>query len=268
MDDLAERKALGDRIDRARRLKGMTLAEVAHHVGYDERTIRNVINGQAAKPRTVREICEAVGLKMDDARTAAVEIAEDQYGGYSSKAFNKYLGAYRAFRWSYETSNEAVSSLFTLGWSIERKCITFRETQKYRDAKDRPRDFSQSGDVYSSEDTGLLHLLTCIEGRLRLITLTRTLPILRGAVLTQSSKAMFQKPGVSPIVLTKLASQPDEETSAKLIGKIDRTSPDYDEVSDLLHSTEMEVVDSVFSSRTVYTGKDRRRQDPALTKDV
>ena len=49
-------------------------------------------------------------------------------------------------------------------------------------------DYSQSGTVHKSPQIGVLHLLTSVNGALRLITLTRLQvmePVMYGAILTQ-----------------------------------------------------------------------------------
>ena len=59
----------------------------------------------------------------------------------------------------------------------------------------------------AGQTTGLMHLVTCVEGSVQLITLTKMMggvEVMRGAVLTQIDRDGRYMPAFSSIVLTKL----------------------------------------------------------------
>ena len=258
MADDEGRKRLGERIDRLRREKGLTLSDLALKALLDERTLRNIIKGQSVKPKTLRAICDAVGLEIAKATAPDVRFADDRLGGYSNKAIAKYEGYYCAYRRAYDRSSNLMRTVFHLAWCDESSALRFSEHQKYTDKKTgKLLDFSQDGEVFASEDTGLIHLLTVANGRLRLITLTR-LPgtALRVAVLTQSHMSFYQQPAVSPVLLLKMSDRPDATQVSQLIGDVAPGDADYDEISRQLVEVEREVVMSTFSA-----GPPRRRRE-------
>src|SRR5262245_23105920 len=62
----AARLMLGQRIERARNSKRLTLADLASRAGYDERTIRNVIKGQKTRIGTVEDICKVLEISVTE----------------------------------------------------------------------------------------------------------------------------------------------------------------------------------------------------------
>src|SRR5262249_22483132 len=63
--DEAARLMLGQRIERARNNKRLTLADLAGRAGYDERTIRNVIKGQKTRVWTIEDICKVIENRLN-----------------------------------------------------------------------------------------------------------------------------------------------------------------------------------------------------------
>lgn len=55
-----------EKIKHARELKGWTQGDLAVRIGRHESTVSNVENGHYASPRTVKLICNEVGLKIKD----------------------------------------------------------------------------------------------------------------------------------------------------------------------------------------------------------
>jgi transcriptional regulator with XRE-family HTH domain len=250
IDDL-DLAALGDRIDRAHRAKNMTIAEVAQKAGYDERTIRNAINGTRTKMRTLRNICEAVGIDLETKSTTTVKLSDESHGSYSSSAFADFYGYYISHRWSYDDTKNIMRTIFSISWSEEKSCAIFLENQTYKNDKGKIVDFSQGGELYSSDGTNLFHLMTVFRGRLRLVTLTKNdSQFLRGVVLTQSHKTFYQQPAISPIFMIKAAPTSNVESLASLIGEIAPDDPSYADLAQELRDIETGVVQSTFSQVT------------------
>jgi transcriptional regulator with XRE-family HTH domain len=237
-DELDEtaRLDLGRRIDGARKKIGFTLVQLAARAGYDERTIRNVIRGRPTRPATLRDICKVIGVSLDTREAAKrVEIADKEHGGYTLNHFQGYIGLFYAYRRSFSFPRNIVRSLYEFAWNGERGCLVFRETQHY----DSPNlkqtiDFSQDGEVFISNMTGLIHLLTKADGALRLVTLTKLRPadrVIRGVVLTQAQGEFYYQPSVSPIFLQAVDKQASLDELAQRAGPIQPGDPDYQRIN-------------------------------------
>jgi transcriptional regulator with XRE-family HTH domain len=246
-DELDEtaRAELGRRIEGARRKIGFTLVQLAARAGYDERTIRNVIKGRPTRPATVRDICKVLGVAIDSPETKAVEIADREHGGYTRNHFENYTGMFYAYRRSFSFPRNIIRSLYEFSWNGERGCLVFRETQHY----DSPNlkqtiDFSQEGEVFISNMTGLIHLLTKAEGALRLVTLTKLRAadrVIRGVVLTQAQGEFYYQPSVSPIFFQAADKQASLDELAQRAGPIQPGDPDYARIDAALTDIERRV---------------------------
>lgn len=241
--EATERRLLGERIDRLRHAKRWTLAVLAQTAGYDERTGRKIIKGEQVKYKTLLDFCMAVGISSIESKSDVAEYSGEEHGGYSKKSFNSYIGHYEAFRWSYEHTSHIMRSYFHLSW-VKEKGLIFSENQRYRDDCGRIVDFSQAGEVYSNEEAGLIHLVTIVEGMVRLITLTRMQPgkMLKGGVLSQARFALYRRPAVSPIFLRKVAQIPSQEDMDKTVGQIAYGHPDYEESANELRGIEHDIL--------------------------
>ena len=262
-----ERVELADRIDRLRRQQRMTIADVALKAGYDERTVRNVLAAKPTKPRTLQHICEAVGLKDPGASVDVAEFADASHGAYCSKTTALYAGTYEAYRWSYDRSKSIVRSVFQLSWSSKSKAMTFTEHQRYVDATGRKVDFSQSGDLYTSDSTGLVHLLTIADGMLRLITLTKLqMPdlVMKGVVLTQARMSFYRQPAISPLLLHKLAEPLAEADLPMLMGEVAPGEGGYAALAAQLREVEQDVVLSTLAGPMPA----RRRSDMEFAEEA
>jgi transcriptional regulator with XRE-family HTH domain len=246
-DELDEtaRAELGRRIDGARRKIGFTLVQLAARAGYDERTIRNVIKGRPTRPATVRDICKVIGIGVDSPETKPVDIADQEHGGYTLNHFENYIGLFYAYRRSFSFPRNIIRSLYAFSWNGERGCLVFRETQHY----DSPNlkqtiDFSQEGEVFISNMTGLIHLLTKAEGALRLVTLTKLRAadrVIRGVVLTQAQGEFYYQPSVSPIFFQAADKQASLDELAQRAGPIQPGDPDYARIDAALTDIERRV---------------------------
>src|SRR5215204_6276244 len=96
-----------------------------------------------------------------------------------------------------------------------------------------------------SQTTGLMHFVTCFEGAVRLITLTKMIggdEVMRGAVLTQIDRDAHYLPAFSPIVLTKLRNY-DPEKHRAMVGPIDESAEEYEFICDELAQAERRVIE-------------------------
>jgi hypothetical protein len=129
-------------------------------------------------------------------------------------------------------------------WSEKKRCLEFVEEHKYVSSAGRPVDFSQKGEIYISNDIGLLHLLTSERGAMRLITLSklrRDDNILQGVVLTQLRNGHHYSPAVSPIYLQKADAILSRSEVASLIGPVPPTDELYPTVAAYIEEVEREV---------------------------
>jgi hypothetical protein len=188
-----------------------------------------------------------VGVKQEEGIDRRPETANSEHGAYALHHYESYLGEFYAYRRSFTFPGTIIRSLYRITWSEERECLIFEEDQKYHSTRlQRDVDHSQSGEIYISNVTSLLHLLTKFEGALRLVTLARLDPEKRtmgGIVLTQAKEPFYYKPSVSPICLRKI-DQPNEPLADGIRGApktMTPNDPDYAEASQLLIEVEQTV---------------------------
>jgi transcriptional regulator with XRE-family HTH domain len=230
--DQAGREQLGRRIDQARRRLGLTLDQVGRLAGYDAGTISKAINGERVRSATLHDICKAVEIDAYENR-AGTKIASAEYGGYNLEHYRDYVGWFYSYRRSFSFSGSIIRSIFEFRWSEERKCLTFREIQKYKSPElGHEIDYSQEGDIFISNTNNLIHLLTKNEGALRLVTLTKMREadqVVRGIVLTQAPGKgdFYYQPSVSAIYFKKIDGSPKAEELVDRLGPIKSPEPDF-----------------------------------------
>lgn len=218
----AEKTALGTRIRECLEEQGLTQEYLAAELNVDPRTVRNMLSGRSLTVPRVKRIGEifetdvwAVLRRSEDgadgagSETAVIE----EFGGYPRHSVERYEGEYIAVRHSLGENPNLHCSFYSLEWDAGKQALHFEESNKFIGQGKRPRDYSQGGHVHISPDIGLLHLMTCWRGAIRLITLSKmrlTSGIMYGALLTQSDQKFGFMPATTPIVFQKLdRSQPD-----------------------------------------------------------
>ena len=223
------------------------MEQLAKHAGYNERTIRNFINGKSTRPSTTNDICKAVGIDIQKERASKkskqIQVADDDHGAYTRDLFREYIGCFFAYRRSFQTEGNLIRSLYEFFWSDEHSCLRFKERHRYYSPRlKRMVNYDQEGDVYVSNSIGLVHLLTKFEGALRLITLTklhREEMTMSGVVVTQSERPSHYQPAASPIYLRKMPGTPDE--LAARIGIFEIGDADFKTVNSILDEVEKSV---------------------------
>lgn len=236
--------ARANRIERALIKKNWTRVHLAEVTGYDERTIRNVLGRKLVRDQTIIDICQALGIKPElEDESQYIEVADALYGEYPRGPYRKYEGGYFAYRRSFSSPVRLMRTVVALEWS-EDVGLIFREHSQFKAGR-RQIDNSQGGHVYISQTTGLMHLLTKVEGAVRLITLTKMIggdELMRGAVLTQIDRDAHYLPSFSPIVLTKLRNY-EPETHRAMTGPIDERADEYESICAELDDTERRAIE-------------------------
>jgi DNA-binding Xre family transcriptional regulator len=232
------------KIERALVRKNWTRVHLAEITGYDERTIRNVLHAKPVRDQTIIDICEALGIEPElEDESQYVEVADAEYGEYPRGPYRKYEGGYFAYRRSFSSPKRLMRTVVELEW-CEDKGLIFREHSQFQAGR-KQVDNSQSGHVYISQTTGLMHLVTTVEGSVRLITLTKMIggdEVMRGAVLTQIDRDAHYLPSVSPIVLTKLRNYEPEKHRA-MTGPINEVAEEYEFICAELDHTERRAIE-------------------------
>ena len=119
-----------------------------------------------------------------------MEVADAEYGEYPRGPYRRYEGGYFAYRRSFNSLARLMRTCVEMEWA-EDEGLIFHEHSQFQVGR-RQVDNSQSGRIHISQTTGLMHLVTCVEGSVRLITLTKMMggvEVMRGAVLTQMESA-------------------------------------------------------------------------------
>ena len=154
------------KIERALVRKSWTRVHLAELTGYDERTIRNVLGAKPVRDQTIIDICQALGIEPDlEDSSEYVEVADAEYGEYPRGPYRRYEGGYFAYRRSFNSLARLMRTCVEIEWA-EDEGLIFREHSQFQAGR-RQVDNSQSGRVHISQTTGLMHLVTCVEGAVR-----------------------------------------------------------------------------------------------------
>ena len=251
--DAEGRLALGRRIQQACTQFRLTQKDLAEVAGYDEKTIRNVIRGDKTRGSTLEHICTAIrnktgieiGTDLIFAGPAAPNVSTDDHGGYGKGHVEDYLGLFVSYRRSFTFPQNMLRSVYEFQWSDAKKCMVFREVQKYQSPELMTViDYSQEGEVFISHAIGLVHLLTRYRGALRLITLTKIRlddMTLRGSILTQAQGEFYYQPSVSPVIFQKANPSLTVDVVADQVGPIRPGDADYERMNRALAEVERKV---------------------------
>jgi transcriptional regulator with XRE-family HTH domain len=242
-----QRLDLGAKIDHSRKRKGWTLAILAEKSGYDERTIGNVIHGRPTRLKTVYEICSVLGIDIDQLSVKPPKIAGEKHGGYVLENYSEYLGQFYSVRRNFTEDDTIFRSVFDFRWSDTNHCLEFVEQQRYIDRRTKKlHDYTQSGEVFISNQMGSVHLVTIARGAVRLLTLTKLIPpdddTMEGVVVTQSKTGAFMRPSVSPVFFTKLKSPASIDQLMGTIGPLYPHDDGYAEFVARLNEVENKTV--------------------------
>ncbi len=234
MVSTAQREAFVRRVRVEMARLGLTRQALADKAGCKERTLGNLLAGEAVRDTTLAKVAKVLGIPFDDVFAtatpaaspqpeAAPDRAADAYGGYQLAAFEAYVGTYAAYRWVFSDKPEITRSIYEIDWDEDLRRLRFFELQRFESAGNKTVSSSHAGGIHISPLTGLLHLLTTYQGALRLVTLSKFRlgdTKLRGAILTQSDRDLYFQPAVSAIFLERLPGRHKTSELERMIGKL------------------------------------------------
>lgn len=225
----ASREAFARRVRLEMAKQGLTRDALAAKAEVKERTLGNLLAGQAVRDLTVAKVARVLAIELDevlgggDVVPGGAQRASESYGGYMLSAYEGYLGTYIAYRRVFSAKRQLYRSVYDIDWDEALSRLRFLELQRFRGRDNRTVASSHGGGIYISPHTGLLQLLTTFQGALRLVTLTRFRlgdNRLRGLMLTQSDRDRFFEPAVSAILLEKLDGKQRLSELERLVGTI------------------------------------------------
>jgi transcriptional regulator with XRE-family HTH domain len=238
-------KELGAAIRKKRESIGWTQLTLAGKSRCSDRIIRNIEGGRKTRPSILCRVCEALGISFEDYNANYNAISDEKYGAYSLDHFNDYIGIYFGYRRGLSHQINFLRTVYEISWSDKKRCLEFFEDHKYTSSDGELIDHSQRGDIYISNEIGLLHFLTSKKGAIRLVTLSklsRPANILQGVVLTQLVDAIHYSPAVAPIYLQKVSDAPNRSELASIIGPISPAHEEYQTIAARIEEVERKVV--------------------------
>jgi hypothetical protein len=140
---------------------------------------------EAVRDQTIVDFCQALGIEPELSQPieSEIEVAEHWYGSYPREPYKAYEGAYFAYRRSFTDPSNFVRSVYEIKWNDEDWIFVFQEHQSYLANTKRKVDYSQTGEVYISQYTDLIHLVTVASGSVRSVTLRKMRnSIMRGCI--------------------------------------------------------------------------------------
>lgn len=235
----AAREAFARRVRLAMAKQGLTREALADRADVKERTLGNLLAGQAVRDLTIAKVARALAIDLDEllavtgdkGGSAQGDVrAGESYGGYMLSSYEGYLGTYVAYRRVFAARQELYRSVYDIDWDEALSRLRFLELQRFRGRDNRTVASSHGGGIYISPHTGLLQLLTTYQGALRLVTLARFQlgdNRLRGLMLTQSDRDRFFEPAVSAILLERLDGKRRLADLERLVGPIGTDDPAF-----------------------------------------
>lgn len=247
-----QKEAIGETLRGWLEEDAVTQYALATELKVNSRTVRNMLAGRSLTRPRLEKACAFLGRELK--QLMAVEVPTPdmpmQYGGYPRHSVERYFGSYAAVRHSLDRNPNLHRSYFSFDWHEERQAMRFLEHNKFVSREDRLLDYSQAGFVHISADIGLLHLMTCWRGAVRLITLSKlrlNSGMMYGAVLTQADQKFGYMPATTPIVFKKLD---DRESLHPEAGQVTPSDVSYEDWQVKLSVAEYEYVIACSVSET------------------
>lgn len=249
--DVEFRRKRAEKIAKAMLNKAWTQARLAEASGYDVRTIRNLLKGEKLRDQTIVDVCSVLGIEPEIAEIdQGVEVSEHGYGSYAREPYKHYEGVYFGYRRSFTVPNNFVRSIYEIKWRDDSRMFNFEERQSYVANSGQDIDYSQAGDVYISQHTDLIHLVTTHAGAVRMLTLRKLRgTIMRGTVMTQVDRDTFFQPCISAIYLEKIQKF-DAAVHGVRIGPVSPNDADYAAVQREIENVEKNVMHVAHGSRS------------------
>lgn len=223
------RRRRGAKIEKAMISLSWTRAQLAAKSGRDIRVVRDLINGEATvQPQSIQDICQALKIEPElYPSLAAIEVAGFKYGAYARGPYKQYEGGYFAYRRSFSVPSLFVRTILEIKWDDAVGVLAFREVLPHQVDTTRTID----GELYISQETDLIHLMSVNEGSVRTIMLMKMRDgIMRGCILWQTDRETHFQPAFSAIYLEKLFGF-DFESQKHSVGLLRAEDAGYDRVS-------------------------------------
>jgi hypothetical protein len=244
-DDVAFRSARGKRVEKALRARAMSRVRLAELAGYDERTIRNLINGVPVRDQTVIDVCAVLQIQPEfELELGTGGVAEDPCGAYARAAFVDYEGAFTAYRRSFSSPGRLMRSIYLIAWDEAVPGLAFTEFHQLS-RRSKVELGTVSGKVYVSSATDLVQLVSIDRGDVRVVSLLKMRgldEIMVGAVLTHHESRLAFQPALSPIYLAKFPAERLEINKARSVGTIGPDDDKFEAASEELDRIERDVI--------------------------
>lgn len=171
--------------DQAKQLAGLSNGAIADKAGYTERTVRDVLRGHCRVYDTVKDVCAALGIDLDDTLArGGLNVSTDgnappRLGGYAKANYLDLIGRYVTVRPTYHSTSKLRYYHTDIDWDVGASCLRFKEV-------DRQDADCQTGDVYIPRASAFMYLLTLDKGWVRTIIVSSSRSsIMRGLILSQ-----------------------------------------------------------------------------------
>jgi len=222
--------------EQAKSTAGLSNDAIADKAGYNEKTIRDVIKGRCLVYKTVKDVCAALKIDLDQvlARTGLDVNTEGKapshLGGYSKENYLDLIGNYTTVRPTYHDPSRLRCYRTKLDWDVGASCLGFTEI-------DRRDSDCQTGYVYIPRASSFMYLLTLDKGWVRTVIVSQLIgkaSIMRGLILSQYNVSGNNfAPVCTPIVYIKDQAVVQEISSNEIVP----THPSYPEFAALLSGT-------------------------------
>lgn len=248
--DLEFRLERAKKMSRAMVSKGWSRGQLARKAGYDEKTIRNVLNGEPTRDSTIIDICRALEIDAElESTIEHVDVSDDVFGGYNRSQYKGYESTYKLFRRSYSEKDKIYKTFFKLEWDECEERFAFSEYYVHH-INGTHELKCHTGAVYISTYTGLLHFVTIYQGSVRLASVSKMREpdgIMRGAILTQYENVVFFQPTCSSIVLKRMMDFVFDNSCIAEIGLIGQDDDEFDFAKSQLELTEAKFIKTALS---------------------
>jgi len=209
---------------------------IADKAGYNEKVVRDVVNARCRTRGTVKDVCHALGIDLDDMLKQA-GLADDgnghapgHFGGYSREVYGHLVGSYTTIRPAYSNPSQLKCYCTEIGWDGVGGGLRFIE--KHRDAE------CQSGYLYIPPSSAFLYLMTIDRGWVRTVLVSQLVSdasIMRGLILSQFNiSGANHAPVCAPIVFVK---QRESDNNEIRYGDIGSGDSEYEEWMRLISET-------------------------------
>jgi hypothetical protein len=222
--------------EQAKLTRGLSNDAIADKAGYNEKTVRDVIRGRCLVYKTVKDVCYALDIDLDQVlvqtglNVGTEGNAPAHLGGYSKENYLDLIGSYVTVRPTYHYTSNLRCYRTELDWDVGASCLRFTEF-------DRADADCQTGYVYIPRASAFMYLLTLDKGWVRTIIVSQLIgkaSIMRGLILSQYNVSGNNfAPVCAPIVYVKNQPVAQDISGDELVP----SHPSYQKFASLLNET-------------------------------